>query len=57
MQLFTTREKIMHIDSVIQFLNDDEEHVKNDLRTARNRPRQMLFSKQSTLYNYFTTEN
>ena len=38
------REKIMHLDSVIQFLDDDEERIKNDLRIVRNRLRQSLFN-------------
>ena len=55
MQPLTIREKIMHIDSVIKFLDDDKERIKMIFHVVRNRLRQSLFSKQSTLYNYFTT--
>ena len=40
----TIRKRIMHLNSVIQFLDDHEERVKNDLRIIRNRLRQSLFS-------------
>ena len=46
----------MYIETIIKFLHDDEEHLKNSFCTARNILKGPPFSEQATSCNSFTTE-